>query len=132
MGKTVKIELEFVLRTSIKSLENLMTTPSGLSEWYADNVDIKNDIYTFVWDETKEDARLLSLKKGASIRWRWLHHEEESNKNDYYFEFSYAIDSMTNDVILKVTDVNPDGADAEEIEHLWEDAIEDLRGVLGA
>jgi hypothetical protein len=45
-----KFELEFLLRTSVKVLENMLSTPSGLSEWFADDVNVKDDIYTFIWD----------------------------------------------------------------------------------
>lgn len=132
MSEKVRVELEFVLKSSLNSLENLLTTPSGLSEWYADNVNIKDDIYTFFWDGSEESARLLSHKRGASIKWRWLIHEESSENVDCYFEFNYRIDPLTKDVILKINIVNPADSDEDDIRLMWEDSISDLRNVLGA
>ena len=58
-----KYTLEFLINASNKIIYNCLTSPSGLSEWFADDVNIRNDIYTFKWDGSEEDARLLNKKK---------------------------------------------------------------------
>lgn len=124
-----KYELEYLLKTSIKVLDNMVATPSGLSEWFADDVNIKDDVYTFFWDGSEEEARRLSRKNGAKIRWQWLEDEEEGE--DTYFELYYEVDPMTKSVILTVTDfAEPD--EMEEAKLLWEQQINQLRGVIGA
>ena len=50
MADKHKIELEYLLKTSPKVFENMVSTPSGLAEWFADDVNIKEDIYTFYWN----------------------------------------------------------------------------------
>jgi len=131
MTDKIKLELEYVLKTSINVLENLLTTPSGLSKWFADDVFIKDDIYTFKWGNSLEKARLISLKKNKSIRWRWLHHETQDNAEDCYFELEYNLAPLTKDVILKVNVFNCD-EEEDDIRMLWENDIEELRRVLGA
>lgn len=124
-----KYELEYLLKTSIKVLDNMVATPSGLSEWFADDVNIKDDVYTFFWDGSEEEARRLSRKNGAKIRWQWL--DDEENDEDTYFELYYEVDPMTKSVILTVTDfAEPD--EMEEAKLLWEQQINNLRGVIGA
>ncbi|MCR9173261.1 MAG: START-like domain-containing protein [bacterium] len=124
-----KYELEYLLKTSIKVLDNMVATPSGLSEWFADDVNIKDDVYTFFWDGSEEEARRLSRKNGAKIRWQWL--EDEEDGEDTYFELFYEVDPMTKSVILTVTDfAEPD--EMEEAKRLWEQQINNLRGVIGA
>ena len=54
-----EFELEYLLKTSTKVLENMLSTPSGLSEWFADDVNIKDDIYTFVWDGSEESYNFV-------------------------------------------------------------------------
>lgn len=130
MTDNTKIELEYVLKTSPKILENLIATPSGLSEWFADNVNVSNDIYSFFWDKSEEKARLLFNKKNAQIRWRWLHHEDQEETMDCYFEFVYEIDPLTKDIIFKVTAVSD--SEPDELQLMWENGINDLRRVLGA
>ena len=73
MSEKRKIELEYLLKTSVKVFENLIFTPSGLAEWFADDVNVKEDIYNFQWDGSNESARLISKKAGSFIRWQWLH-----------------------------------------------------------
>ena len=77
MAEMEKYEMEFLLRTSLKSLDTMISTPSGLSEWFADDVNIKDDVYSFFWDGSSEDARLLSKKANARVKWRWIEAEED-------------------------------------------------------
>jgi hypothetical protein len=58
MSTKIKFELEYLLKVSIKVLENSVSTPAGLAEWFADDVKVKEDVYTFVWDKSEEQARL--------------------------------------------------------------------------
>jgi len=125
----VKYELEYLLKTSIKVLDTIVSTPSGLSEWFADDVNIKDDVFTFIWDGSEEEARLLSKKNGARVRWKWL--EDEEDDTESYFELRYELDPMTKSVILTVTDfAEPD--EVEESKRLWEQQILTMRRVVGA
>lgn len=127
MNPKQKIELEYLLKTSPKVFENMVSTPSGLSEWFADNVNIKKGIYTFYWDGSEEQAELISKKTGSNMRWKWVHDETEET----YFEINYEIDPMTKTLVLKITDFAEEG-DEEEITMFWESAIQELKRVLGA
>lgn len=125
----ISFELEFLLKTSPKVLENMLSTPSGLSEWFADDVNIKDDIFTFFWDGSQEEARILTKKLNGKVKFQWLSDEEDGN--DAYFEIRYEVDPMTKAVILKITDfAEPD--EIEEVQQLWEQQISDLKRVLGA
>ena len=130
MTDNVKIELEYLFKTSTKSLENLIGTPGGLAEWFADDVHVIDDIYTFVWGQSEEQARLLFNKKNNHIRWRWLNHEEEDETKDCYFEFLYELDPLTKDIIFKVNAVSD--SDEEDLQMLWDNGINELKRVLGA
>ncbi len=76
-----KFELEFTLKTSLGVLFNRLSTPSGLSEWFADDVNLKNGLYSFEWDGTEQVAELLSKKDNKHMRFRWVDEAE-----DTYFE----------------------------------------------
>lgn len=129
MAEKEKFEMEYLLKTSPKVLDNMLSTPSGLSEWFAEDVNIKDDVYTFIWDGSEEDARLLTKKSNAKIKWQWI--EDEEDGIDSFFEFRYDVDPMTKAVILTVTDhAEPD--EVEEAKLLWEQQINDLKRVLGA
>lgn len=122
-------ELEFVLKTSPKVLNNMLFTPNGLAEWFCDDVNVKEDIYYFNWDGYIEEARLLSSKQGQYIKWQWIEDEEEGL--DTQFGFKYHIDPITNAVILTVIGSSTE-EELVESKALWESHINDLRKLIGA
>jgi uncharacterized protein YndB with AHSA1/START domain len=129
MAEKEQFELEFLLKTSTKVLDSMISTPSGLSEWFSDDVNIKDDVYTFIWDDSEEQARLVSKKSNSKIKFQWIEDEEE--RLDTFFELRYEIDPMTKAVILTVTDfAEPDEMD--EVKRLWEKQIGELMRTLGA
>ena len=129
MSDKIKFQLEIEVKSSTKVLYNMISTPSGLSEWFSDDVNIKNDVYTFFWDGSSEEAKLLTKRKGESIKFQWLEDFEEGEKT--YFEMAIKIDELTNDVALIVTDF----AEEDEIEEsklLWTNQVNDLKKVIGS
>lgn len=129
MAEKEKFEMEYLLKTSTKVLDNMISTPSGLSEWFADDVNIKDDIYTFFWDGSEEEARLISRKVNAKVKWQWI--EDEEDEIESYFELKYEVDPMTKAVVLLITDyAEPD--EIEEAQRLWDKQISNLKRVLGA
>ena len=129
MTEKIKFELEFLLNTSGKVLENMISTPGGLAEWFADDVNIKDDVLTFLWDGSTEDARLLTKRTSDKVKWQWISDEEEGL--DSYCELRYEIDPMTKVVVLYVTDFAEED-DMDEAKRLWEQQISELKRVLGA
>jgi hypothetical protein len=124
-----KFELEYLLKTSPRVLENMIASPTGLSEWFADDVIVSDDIYHFEWDGVAESARLLLHKLNSRIRFIWLEDEEE--RLDTYFEINYQVDSMTSMVALRIIDFcNPE--DLENSKMLWDQQVGDLKRLLGA
>lgn len=104
-----------------------MSTPSGLSEWFCDDVNIKKDVYTFIWDGSEEQATLLGKKNGTFIKFHWEEHDDD----DTFLEFRIRIDSLTKEVALLVTDF-ADEDEVEESKLLWENQVNDLKHALGS
>ena len=119
--------LEFPIRSSIKVLYKRLSTPSGLSEWFANDVNIKNGVYTFYWDGSEQSAKLVTKKENKFVKYKWVDSEEA----DDYFEFKIVVDDMTSDVSLLITDFADDEEDFEEAKLLWETQVDNLRGALG-
>lgn len=128
MSERQKVELEYLLKTSPKILYNMISTPSGLSEWFADNVNIRDNTMTFFWEGSEEKAKVLAKVKDQFIRFQWDYDEGE----DVYFELRIKIDAITREVALIVTDFPEAGDDEESVSGLWESQVDDLRRVLGA
>ena len=55
--KKQKVKMEFPMRSSPKILYGFLSTPSGLSEWFADNVKSRGEFFTFIWDDSEEKAK---------------------------------------------------------------------------
>jgi len=124
-----KYELEFLFKTLPRVLENMIATPSGLCEWFADDVNVDDDIYSFEWDGNIEKARMINHKLHTKIRFRWLSDEEEGL--DTYFEISYLVDPMTSSVAVIITDfAYPE--DKESAILLWGQQVHTLKRLLGA
>lgn len=127
MKEKIKYEMEFPIRVSPSLLYQYLSTPSGLSEWYADNVNSRGEFFSFIWEGSEEEAKLLSKKSPERIKFRWMEDEGE----EYYFELRIQVDEITQDVSLIVIDF----ADEDEVEEgkmLWENMISNLKQVLGS
>ena len=127
MEDKIKYEMEFPIQASPSLLYQYISTPSGMSEWYADNVNSRGEFFTFIWEGSEERAKLLGKKNGERIKFRW----EDDDGTDYYFELRIQVDEITKDVSLMVTDY----ADEDEIEEgkmLWENMVSSLKHILGS
>ena len=121
-----KYELEYTINTSPKVLFNRLSTPGGLSEWFADDVNLHKGLYRFIWDGAEQSAEILNRKDNRYIRFRWSDEEDE----EAYFEFRIRTDELTGDVALIITDF----AEADEKDDaidLWDSQISELKHVIG-
>ena len=123
----IKFELEFPIQASSQLLFQYISTPSGLSEWFADNVNLRGDLFTFIWDDSEEQAKLLTKKNGERVKFKW---EDDEDANSY-FEIRIQVDGITKDVSLMVTDFSEED-ELEETKMLWDNQISDLKKVLGS
>ncbi|MEZ4854306.1 START-like domain-containing protein [Flavobacterium sp.] len=129
MEDKVRYEMEFPIHASPSLLYQYIATPSGLSEWFADNVNSRGEMFTFIWDDSEEKAKLVSKRTGERVKFKWI--DEEGNDSDYFFELKILEDEITKDVSILVVDF----AEEDEIEEsklLWENQISDLKQVLGS
>ena len=127
MSAKKKFEMEFVIQASPQLLYQYISTASGLSEWYADNVNARSEKFTFIWDGNEEEAMLLKKKSDQYVRFQWSHSESQEE----FFELRIVVDEITKDVSLFVIDF----AEEDEIEGsrmLWDNQIDDLKHVLGS
>tara|TARA_B110000503_G_C7144388_1_gene412317 strand:- start:1746 stop:2129 length:384 start_codon:yes stop_codon:yes gene_type:complete len=127
MADKVEYILEFVVKASPKMLYKFLSTPSGLSEWFADNVNSRGKKFVFIWDGSEETASLVSKKTDKYIRFKW----EEDEDEDSFFEFKLETDDLTNDVSLIITDYAEED-EIEESQLLWESQVNSLLHAIGS
>lgn len=128
MSDLIKYRMEFQIQASPSLLYQYISTPSGLSEWFADNVNSRGKLFTFIWEGSEEQAELVTKKNGERIKLKWLDDED----TEAFFELRIQVDDITKDVSLMVTDFGEDEDDVEEGKMLWRNLIDDLKQVLGS
>lgn len=107
----------------------MFSTPSGLAEWFCDDVNIKKDVHVFIWDGSEESARLVTKKRDEYIKFRWLEDEEDNLAT--FFEFRIKIDALTGDTAIVITDFAEED-EVDDAKVLWSAQIDRLKQVLGA
>jgi len=122
-----KYQMEFIIRCPVTLLYDFLTTPSGLQEWFADDVNLKDDEYTFNWDGQMQKAQLLNAKIDNYLRFRWVDKPEGT-----YVEFRITQDELTGEVSLTVTDFGENEDDIITNKRLWDSQIQRLIKVMGA
>lgn len=126
MDDKIKYEMEFPILVSPTLLYQYISTPSGLSEWFADNVNSRGEHFSFIWEGSEEKAKLVSKKSPERVKFRW-----EGDGTEYFFEMKIVVDEITNDVSLIITDFAEDD-EIEEGKMLWDNLISNLKQVLGS
>ena len=127
MSAKLKFEREFPIHASPHMLYQYFGTPSGLSEWFADNVNSRGEIFTFIWDGSEEKAKVLQERPDEKIKFKWLDGEDDKS----FFEFRIEVDEITKDVSLIVTDFAEED-EIEESKMFWENQIDELKHTIGA
>ena len=127
MSDKIKFEIEIPIQASPQLLYQYISSASGLSEWFADNVNSRSELFTFIWDGSEEQAKLLTKKNGERVKFKWL----ESDEDQSYFEIRIQVDGITKDVSLMITDFAEED-EVEESKMLWDNQISDLKQILGS
>jgi uncharacterized protein YndB with AHSA1/START domain len=123
----LKYELEYTLNCSPKVLFSRLSTPEGLCEWFADDVIVDGDLFTFFWEKSESKARLAAIKESRLVRFEWLDDPDEETN---YFEFRINIEELSGSLALIITDFTEDD-EKEDATDLWDSQISDLKRALG-
>ena len=97
----VKFEIEFPIHASPRMLYQYFSTPSGLEEWFADKANSRGKVITFFWDDSEEQATIISKKNEEKARYKWV----ESGDDESYFEFRIQVEEITKYESIMITDL---------------------------
>ncbi len=124
MTEKVRIQLEYVINCSPKVLYNRLSTASGLTEWFAEDVRVKGKKYTFIWEGAEQTATMSLQKENRLVRYVW-------DEDETYFEFRITQDELTGDVSLIIVDFAEED-EVDENKGLWDTQVADLKHILGS
>src|SRR5690606_40259864 len=97
MENKVEIHLEYIINSSPRILFPFIHEPNALSQWFADDVNYKDGIYEFIWDDEMNRAKIVSIKENKSVRFKWLEDEpyyldrKSTRLNSSHVKISYAV-----------------------------------------
>ncbi|MAZ41292.1 MAG: START-like domain-containing protein [Cyclobacteriaceae bacterium] len=118
---------EYSINASRKMLFPYISTASGLSQWFADDVNITEDkVYTMLWDGEINRARIVSIKANQHIKFEF---EGEDDDDLNSIEIRLEMNELTQEVYIKITDYSD--LDDQEVTDLWEGLIHDLKEIVG-
>ena len=126
MPEKIRYELEYTFKTTPKVLYSRLSTASGLSEWFADDVRVQKNTFIFSWNGSEQVAEVLEKKVNECAKFRWI-----DDDDDTYFEFRMKKDDLTGDLALIVTDFADDEDEKEDDIELWDTQIQELKRILG-
>ena len=124
-----KFHIEFVMGSATQaSLWRMISQIDGLSEWFADEVSMSDDenLYTFFWGKSDNQAEIINVKPQQSIRFRWLDEDDEN----VYFEFQLHKLELSSEIALQITDFAEPNEKGDAIA-LWETQIDKMKRQLG-
>jgi uncharacterized protein YndB with AHSA1/START domain len=129
MAGKIQIQLEYTVNCSPKVLFNRLSTASGLTEWFADDVRVKGNLFTFIWGDTNQSAEKKLHRENKMVRYEWV--DDDLDKDESYFEFVINQDDLTNDVSLTIFDFAEED-EVKETTTLWDTQISKLKHLLGS
>lgn len=125
MEQKVELRLEYHINSSPRILFPFIHEPNALAQWFADDVNYKEGVYEFIWEDEVNRAKIASIKENKMVRFKWL------DDVPYFFELEIIQDELTNDVALSIIDhVKRDNL--EDRKKIWNNSIEYLQSVIGA
>lgn len=126
MSEKKKFTIEYEIKSSPRILYTFLNEPNGLTQWFADDVNVRDQIYTFTWDDETQKAKLMAMKENKLVRFKWLDDDPQ-----YFFEMEIIQDELTNDVALSITDFATEDTLSER-KLIWDNQVQYLVSVLGA
>jgi len=124
-----KVELEYQVNTAPGVLFKRLSTPHGLSEWFANDVNLSGNVFTFFWNGDTKKAELIDKKENKFVKFRWITDQDEGGK---HFTFKLTKDDLTGEVSLTVIEEVNDEEDIDEVISLWNYQIGELKRLIGA
>jgi uncharacterized protein YndB with AHSA1/START domain len=124
-----KVTLEYEVNASKKMLYPYLSSASGLSQWYAEDVWIDEDkIFHFVWDGEEHKAKMVAHRTNHYVKFEFF--DDLVNEDPAFVEMRIEENELTQSVFIRVTDYS-DIEDSEEVQELWDNLIHELKEIVG-
>ncbi len=117
-----KFQLEYGFKTTPKLLYTAISTPEGLSRWFADLVDLEGDVFHFKWEGSEQKARLVRCKENEFVHFLWL----DDPEREECLEMEITHEPVSSEVALVITDYAEE-QDLDFSQRLWDAQVKKLQ-----
>ena len=125
---------EFEFKASRKMLFPYINTPSGLSQWFADDVVVNEDkVFTFSWNAEQARAQRVVQRPNKLVRFEFLPEPDAAPDSETpapVVEIKLEENDLTGAVFLNVTD-SLTADNEEEFRAIWNQMTDSLREIVG-
>jgi len=105
-------------------------SPSGLAQWFAEDVTINEDkIYNIIWDGEDHFARVASHRTNSFVKFEFLPPDDDEEDHTY-LEFKLELNELTQTTFLRITDYS-ENQDEDDLQDLWESMVNQLKETVG-
>jgi uncharacterized protein YndB with AHSA1/START domain len=126
-----KFVQEYPINASAKMIYPYLSTPSGLSQWFCEDVRVNEDkIYNFIWDDKSHFAEMSSHRLNRSVRFVFLDAQKKHVPDPTFIDFCIETSELTQEQYLRIIDYSNDG-DNDQLLELWDNLIQNLREIIG-
>lgn len=116
---------EYILKATPTLVWEYITTSTGLSDWYCDDVKIQKDVYVFFWKpDYSEEAVLVNTIPHKEVKYDWLDTPNE------FLKFNLEFDDLTSELSLLITFFADENEHEDELLY-WNQCIKKLHKVIG-
>ncbi len=122
MSGLKKFTLEYEFKTTPKLLYTAISTPEGLSRWFADVVEVEDDIYSFKWKGSEQKARLVSSRDNDYVQFMWL----DDAEREECMEMRIQNEPVSSELALIVID-HAEDSDLDFSQRVWDAQIKKLQ-----
>ena len=127
-----KFVADYQINTSRRIIYPYLSTASGLSQWFADDVTINEDkIYNFIYDGEDHFAKAVIMRNNHNVKFEFFEPDSpDEDKEKAYIEFRLDENELTQTFFLRVIDYS-DVYNEEEQMSIWEGLIGTLKEIIG-
>lgn len=124
-AKRVNYTLEYVFKAKAELLYSYLSVPYNLSVWFADKVEVVNDVFHFYWKNSQESAKIFKQAFKKKVIFHWIDRPGEE-----YLNFLIETDDITASTMLTISDWD-DEDQLEQAKMMWNVAIDKLKKLVG-
>ncbi len=124
-------EFEYEIKASPKVLYPYISSASGLQQWFAEKVTVKNsELFIFNWDDETHTGHLVQNKVNKSVKFDFSIADQAPLSA--FIEIKLDVSELTNATYLKIYDSASTFKSPADAQELWDYLTDKLKEIVGS